>query len=81
MTSPTLDEALKRIGWSHEPSKIEGKRDWYDAYGELIGTFDAHEGWDEVRRYLMDRVDADYDSETGFIPNREMRLVSEMDFQ
>ncbi len=75
--SLTLSETLARIGWSHEPSKFPGKRDWFDAYGELIGSFDAHEGWAEVRKYLDSRADADCDDGV-WVANREMRLLTEL---
>lgn len=46
----TLSEVLALIGIRHEPSAISGKREWFNASGEHIGTFDAHEGWAKLRR-------------------------------
>lgn len=78
MSALTLDRVLTRIGWTHQPSRIHGKRDWFDAYGELIGSFDAYEGWQQVRAHLANQADADHDG-TSFIPNREMKLLMELD--
>lgn len=45
----SLTEALAIIGVEHRPSKIVGKRDWFNGAGEHIGTYDAHEGWQKLR--------------------------------
>lgn len=45
----TLSEALAILRIVHVPSKIEGKRDWFTPEGELIGSFDAHEGWAKIK--------------------------------
>jgi hypothetical protein len=44
-TQPTLSELLARLGISHAPSQIAGKRDWFTGSGNKLGTFDAAEGW------------------------------------
>lgn len=46
----TLTEALALLGISHRASMTSGKRDWFDADGVHIGTHDAHEGWERLRR-------------------------------
>lgn len=50
MNGQTLSERLALLRITHRASKIEGKRDWFDADERLLGSFDAHEGWQEVRR-------------------------------
>jgi len=46
----TLADALNVLGIKHVASNIAGKRDWYSATGEFIGSFDASEGWDAIKR-------------------------------
>lgn len=45
----TLSQALEAAGIHHEPSKIEGKQDWFGPDGEFLGSFDAAEGWEALR--------------------------------
>lgn len=77
-SAASLNEVLASIGWTTAPSHFTGKKDWFDAYGELIGAFDAHEGWEKVRKYLSQHADADHDG-IGYVPNREMALMCEGD--
>jgi len=51
-TEQNLTEALDVLGIRHEPSKIEGKRDWYTRSGEYLGAHDAHEGWEYLKRIM-----------------------------
>ncbi len=46
----TLTQALKDIGIKHKRSSIVNKHDWFDEDGNLLGTFDAAEGWAEYER-------------------------------
>jgi hypothetical protein len=52
-TEQSLTEALTILGIRHEPSKIEGKRDWYARDGEYLGAHDASEGWKYVNRFVQ----------------------------
>lgn len=56
-TEQTLSEALALIGIQHEKSDIEGKRDWYTRSGEYLGAYDAHEGWEKLKK-IMAMVEA-----------------------
>lgn len=51
-TEQNLTEALATLGIRHEPSAIEGKRDWYTRSGEYLGAHDAQEGWDYLKRIM-----------------------------
>lgn len=44
-----LTEALAVLNIRHEPSSVPGKRDWFAANGDRLGTFDAHEGWEKLK--------------------------------
>lgn len=48
-TEQNLTEALALIGIRHEPSTAPSKRDWFNAAGEKLGTYDAQEGWEKLR--------------------------------
>lgn len=43
-----LHEALAQFGITSKPGTIPGKRELIQ-FGEAIGQFDAHEGWQLVR--------------------------------
>lgn len=49
-TQQNLTEALAVVGITHRPSKIEGRRDWFNAAGDFIGDYDAVEGWEALKR-------------------------------
>lgn len=49
----TLTEALADLGITHRRSataETDGTHDWFDRDGNLIGSYDAHEGWTVVER-------------------------------
>lgn len=48
--SITLSEALAVFGITHKPSSVNSKRDWFNASGEYIGTYEAYEGWVQISR-------------------------------
>jgi len=50
MAAQSLSERLALLRIVHRKSKIEGKRDWFDAEGNHLGAFDAAEGWEELHR-------------------------------
>ncbi|MBZ9600706.1 hypothetical protein [Phyllobacterium chamaecytisi] len=53
-----LSIALAILAIRHQPSRVEGKRDWFAKNGDYIGTYDAYEGWMMVRRITL-RIMAD----------------------
>jgi len=79
MTHPNchiqLDDLLSVLGIAHQPSKIEGKRDWLDANRECIGTYDAAEGWAILKAApLMFRALKDYTDWTADVTEGEPEL-------
>ena len=43
-----LIEAAANLGFTVAPSNFPGMKDWFDADGEFVGSFDAHDGWTYV---------------------------------
>lgn len=46
----SLSSLLAGFGIHHEPSKIEGKHDLYNIFGNHIGTFDAREAFEFLEK-------------------------------
>jgi hypothetical protein len=46
----SLSDNLADLGCTHQPSRIDGKREIHRADGSLIGQFDAGEAWDALAK-------------------------------
>lgn len=43
--APTLDQALRALGYSHRPHSDKGREVFRKSDGEVIGIFDAKDAW------------------------------------
>jgi hypothetical protein len=47
---PSLSEVLASLGWTHRKENDDQRRTIYNEKGERIGSFDAREAWEHLRR-------------------------------
>jgi hypothetical protein len=53
-----LIEAAANLGFTVAPYNFPGMKDWFDADGEFVGSFDAHDGWAYVHELRQDNFEA-----------------------